>query len=100
MNLLLRHDLNELTSSIPFHTGTACPFNTQSQSEPSGRICFVVLFMKRKRWGKNMKISGTGKNVEKLVVRGEAYISLDFLETWDKDLRKLNRKRLMHRSDI
>ncbi|MDF2957574.1 MAG: hypothetical protein OD814_001196 [Candidatus Alkanophagales archaeon MCA70_species_1] len=47
-----------------------------------------------------MKISGTGKNVEKLVVRGEAYISLDFLETWDKDLRKLNRKRLMHRSDI
>jgi len=23
---------------------------------------------------------------EKLVARGEAYISLDFIETWDKDL--------------
>jgi len=28
---------------------------------------------------------------EKLVARGEAYISLDFIETWDKDLEKLNR---------
>ena len=28
---------------------------------------------------------------EKLVARGEAYIFLDFIETWDKDLEKLNR---------
>jgi len=56
--------------------------------------------MKRKRWGKNMKISGTGKNVMKSSLSEEKRISLDFLETWDKDLRKLNRKRLMHRSDI
>jgi len=48
--------------------------------------------MRKERWGKKYKDKRKWREYnEKLIARGEAYISLDFIETWDKDLEKLNR---------
>ena len=48
--------------------------------------------MRKERWGKKYKDKRNWREYnEKLVARGEAYISLDFIETQDKDLEKLNR---------
>ena len=51
--------------------------------------------MKKKRWGKKFidKRDWPSYN-EKLVVRGEIYVSLDFLKSWDKDVRKLNKHKV------
>jgi len=53
--------------------------------------------MRKERWGKKYKDKRNWRESnEKLVARGEAYISLDFIETWDKDLEKLNRREGRH----
>ena len=53
--------------------------------------CFPMEWIMRKeRWGKKYKDKRNWREYnEKLVARGEAYISLDFIETQDKDLEKL-----------
>ncbi len=46
--------------------------------------------MKKERWGKKYEDKRNWREYnEKLVARGEACISLDLIETWDKDLEKL-----------
>lgn len=48
--------------------------------------------MNRKRWGKKHVDKRDWKEYNrKLVKRGEAYISLDFIESWKKDLEKMNK---------
>jgi len=48
--------------------------------------------MNRKRWGKKHVDKRDWKEYNrKLVKRGEAYISLDFIETWKKELDEMNR---------
>lgn len=51
--------------------------------------------MKKKRWGKKFidKRDWHTYN-EKLVRRGEAYVSLDFINSWSKDIKRLNRKKI------
>ena len=46
--------------------------------------------MRKERWGKKYKDKRNWREYnEKLVARGEVCISLDLIETWDKDLEKL-----------
>ena len=48
--------------------------------------------MKKNRWGKKYKDSRNWRKYNrKLVRRGEAYISLDFIETWKKELDEMNK---------
>ena len=48
--------------------------------------------MRKERWGKKYEDKRNWREYnEKLVARGEVCISLDLIETWDKDLEKLNR---------
>ena len=48
--------------------------------------------MKKKRWGKRYVDKRNWKEYNrKLVKRGETYISLDFIETWKKELNEMNR---------
>ncbi|RLF52488.1 MAG: IS5 family transposase [Thermoplasmata archaeon] len=48
--------------------------------------------MKKKRWGKKYVDKRNWKEYnKKLVKRGEAYISLDFIETWKKELEEMNK---------
>jgi IS5 family transposase len=50
--------------------------------------------MKKERWGKKYKDKRNWRKYNrKLVRRGEAYLSLDFIESWDKELRKMNRRK-------
>jgi len=44
-------------------------------------------------WGEILRLDWREYN-ERLVARGEAYISLDFIEMWDRDLEKLKRGRV------
>ena len=45
-----------------------------------------------KRWGKKYEDKRDWKKYnEKLVSRGEAYVSMDFLRTWEGDVKKLNK---------
>ena len=49
--------------------------------------------MRKERWGKKYKDKRNWREYnEKLVARGEAYISLDFIETQDKDLEKFKQR--------
>jgi len=45
---------------------------------------------KAKRWGRYVDRRNWRKYNERLVKRGEMYLSLDFLKTWAKDLESLN----------
>lgn len=45
---------------------------------------------KGKRWGSYKDTRNWGEYNEKLVRRGEMYLSLDFLETWERDLGQMN----------
>ncbi len=46
---------------------------------------------KQKRWGKKYKDKRNWKEYnEKLVKRGELYLSLEFLENWDAELSEKN----------
>ncbi len=46
---------------------------------------------KQKRWGKKYEDKRNWKEYnEKLVKRGELYLSLEFLETWRTELEKMN----------
>lgn len=51
--------------------------------------------MKEQRWGKKYidKRDWHMYN-EKLVIRGEAYLSLDFIKSWDRELGKLNKNKV------
>jgi len=47
---------------------------------------------KQKRWGKKFEDKRNWKEYnEKLVRRGELYLSLEFLESWDNELDKMNK---------
>lgn len=51
--------------------------------------------MKVNRWGERRAGGRNWKQYnEQLVARGEAYVSLDFLEAWKEDVAKLNRKKV------
>ena len=48
--------------------------------------------MRKERWGKKYEDKRDWREYnEKLVARGEAYISLDFIDSWKEDLKELNR---------
>ena len=48
--------------------------------------------MKRTRWGKKyVDRRNWRKYNKKLVKRGEAYISLDFIDSWKKELEEMNK---------
>lgn len=55
-------------------------------------FCFLVVCMSKKRgerWGKKYVDKRDWREYnERLVRRGELYLSLDFLERWDKGGRK------------
>ncbi len=47
--------------------------------------------MKKERWGKEYEDKRNWREYnEKLVARGKAYVSLDFVDSWNKDLEHLN----------
>ncbi len=47
---------------------------------------------KQKRWGKKYEDKRNWKEYnEKLVRRGELYLSLEFLDSWDKELKEINK---------
>jgi len=51
--------------------------------------------MKKKRWGKKYVDKRDWHTYnEKLVRRGEAYVSLNFIDTWSKDVKKLNKRKV------
>jgi len=51
--------------------------------------------VRAKRWGKKYVDGRDWREYnERLVARGEAYVSLDFLDSWEEDVEKLNRKKV------
>lgn len=51
--------------------------------------------VKKKRWGKKYKDTRNWKQYnEKLVKRGEFYINLNFLDTWLRELKKMNHRKV------
>jgi len=47
---------------------------------------------KQKRWGKKYEDRRNWKEYnEKLVRRGELYLSLEFLDSWEKELKEINK---------
>ena len=46
---------------------------------------------KRKRWGKKFKDKRDWKKVNEMyIVRGEFLLDLDFVKSWDKELKEMN----------
>lgn len=57
--------------------------------------------MKKERWGKEYEDKRNWREYnEKPVARGVAYVSLDFVDSWNKDLEHLNGGRWVHRTNI
>ncbi|RZB29236.1 MAG: hypothetical protein AEth_01378 [Candidatus Argoarchaeum ethanivorans] len=48
----------------------------------------------KKRWGKKYKDNRNWKEYnERLVQRGELYLSLEFVENWDLEIAKMNKNK-------